>query len=175
MCTLYPPKRGRYCSTEQYPPTDIFDQHKSHIVSQIFRSGIWDPKSKSGSKWEMCEVYEKPEERLQPKILIWGLRDHPSSMIHQSFIKSSCITSIFQMLLIKNDFSRRTIPSHIICSYMATNIMYYVLIPAYSVLQCPEFHFVNVNWQRSGQSAQCLIIRQLLSDRQCFHLLSRRQ
>ena len=32
----------------------------------------------------MCEVYEKPEERLQPKILIRGLRDHhPLSMIHQ--------------------------------------------------------------------------------------------
>ena len=110
-------------------PTDIFDQHKSHIVSQIFRSGIWDPKSKSGSKWEMCEVYEKPEERLQPKILIRGLRDHPSSMIHQSFIKSSCITSIFQFLLIKNYFSWRTIPSHIICSYVATNIMYGCMDP----------------------------------------------
>ena len=77
----------------------------------------------------MCEVYEKPEERLQPKILIRGLRDHPSSMIHQWFIKSSCIASIFQFLLIKNYFSWRTIPSHIICSYVATNIMYGCMDP----------------------------------------------
>ena len=78
----------------------------------------------------MCEVYEKPEERLQLKILIRGLRDHhPSSKFHQSFIKSSCITSIFQFLLIKNYFSWRTIPSHIICSYVATNIMYGCMDP----------------------------------------------
>ena len=164
----------------------VSDQHKSHLVSQIFRSGILDPKSESESKWEMWKVWGKLMERvciLRFQFELWWISMQSSISLladddNITFLwgPSGLQDLITWLKMIFTKFLQYNQPSFF---WKRVKSLFY---PDFNFWNWPKFpHIFSFLFDLclqdtdSGQSQEGLLIRQALSayPNHCFYLPTR--